>query len=161
MTFRDVEWVAERTNFGDAIGFIGYDLLFALVECALAWAFVLLLNFLLPKQWERQIRIPLLGSIVFVIAIWAILGQVYFLTGTQPPDFFVKFALATGHPLWVLYGMALASITASIAVPMFLLVRYPKIREKIQAIFDRIVVLSGIYLFLDFIGIIIVITRNL
>ena len=161
MTFRDVEWVAERTNFGDAIGFIGYDLLFALAESVLAWAFILLLSFLLPKQWERQIRLASLGSLIFIISGWAILGQLYFLTGHQAPEWFLRFAISTGHPLWVLYGTALTTIPASIAVPIFLLVRFPQVREKVMAIFDRIVVLSGIYLFLDFIGIVIVITRNL
>ena len=161
MTFWDVEWVAERTTFGDAIGFIGYDLLFALIECLIAWVFLLLLNLLIPRQWDRQIRFPLLGSIILVISIWAFLGQLYFLTGQHVPELFSKFAIATGHPLWVLYGIMIASITASIAIPMFLFVKYPKVRERVMAVFERIIVLSGIYLVLDLFGIAIVIYRNL
>ena len=161
MTFRDVEWVAARTNVGDAVGYWGYAMLFSLVEIILAWVFLLILNFLIPKQWGRQIRICLLGSIVFVLAIWSALGRLYFLTGIGTPDFFLSFAIWTGHPLWILYLTMLTSITASVAIPVFLLVRYPKIREGLLAIFDRIAVLSGIYLVLDFFGIAIVIARNL
>ncbi|MGD8454930.1 MAG: hypothetical protein PVF83_01005 [Anaerolineales bacterium] len=161
MTLRDVEWVAERTNVGDAVGFWGYALLFALLESIIAWVFLLLLNFLLTKQWERQIRMAVLGSIVFIVAIWAVLGQMYFLVGRGTPEYFLKFAIGTGHPLWVLYGIALTSITGSVIFPVVLLTRYPDIREKLLAAFDRIAVLSGLYLFLDFIGIAIVVARNL
>jgi hypothetical protein len=161
MTFQDVEWVAARTNIGDAIGYWGYAMLFSLFEIILAWIFLLILNFLIPKQWGRQIRISLLGSIVFVLAIWSALGRLYFLTGQGTPEFFLDFAIWTGHPLWVLYGTVLTSITASIAIPMFLLVRYPKIRDGLLSIFNRVAVLSGLYLVLDFFGIAIVIARNL
>jgi hypothetical protein len=161
MAFWDVEWVAERTNAGDAIGFIGYNLLFGLVESALAWVFLLLLNFLLPKRWDRQIRFALLGSIIIVVSIWAFLGQLYFLTGHHTPELFSRFAISTGHPLWALYGTVITLVTASVVIPMFLFVRYPKVREKTTAVFERITLLSGIYIILDFFGIAIVIYRNL
>ena len=81
MTLRDVEWVAARTNVGDAVGYWGYSMLFSLLEIILAWVFILILNLLIPKQWVKEIRISLLGTIVFILAIWSALGRLYFLIG--------------------------------------------------------------------------------
>jgi hypothetical protein len=161
MTLRDVEWVAARTNVGDALGFLSYNLLFGLIESILAWIFLLLLNFLIPKQWARQTRIALLGSIVFIVAIWAVLGQLYFLIGQGTPELFLKIAIGTGHPLWILYGTAITSIAASVIIPIILLVRSPLVRDRLLSIFERVTVLSGLYLILDLVGIAIVVTRNL
>ena len=44
MAFRDISWVAERTNLWDAIGVLGYGLVFALVESILIFLVLALLG---------------------------------------------------------------------------------------------------------------------
>ena len=75
MAFRDVNWVAERTTMWDGIGFVSYALLYTLVESALLFGFMALLSLLTPRNWNRTLRLTVLGSLGFLLAGWSILEQ--------------------------------------------------------------------------------------
>ena len=57
----DISWVAERTNYWDAVGVAAYGLMFSLFESVLIWALMILMGFLLPKNWPESKRIVFLG----------------------------------------------------------------------------------------------------
>lgn len=160
MVIRDLEWIAERTNQWDAIGVFGYALLGALIESLLIFLVIILLSYLISQKWNAEKRFGVLFTVVFVSAFWSIIGQLYFVLGGAAPQFIVDFAISSGHPLWVLYGISFPLVVASIVVPIYLFLQKYQSSGKFMAFVDRLILLSGMYLFLDVIGIIIVIIRN-
>jgi hypothetical protein len=161
MAFQDVGWVNQHTNSTDAFGFIGYNLLFALIESVLTWIFLLALNFLLPKQWGNHMRIAQLGTILFILSAWALFGQLLIISDPKIMNILFEIAKITNHPSLVLQGTVIVIVTLSLVLPIFILAKYPRVRKIVIAIYNRIIVLSGFYLILDFFGIIIIINRIL
>jgi hypothetical protein len=160
MAFRDVNWVAERTTMWDGIGFVSYALLYTLVESALLFGFIALLSLLTPRNWNRTLRLTVLGSLGFLLAGWSILEQLILIVfygrlrklGMALPNFFGQ--------LWIPMTMLVVLITISALVPIWLLHTKPGFRKGLNTVFDRLILLSGLYLFLDFAGIILIIIRN-
>ncbi|HET6847017.1 MAG TPA: hypothetical protein VFH29_09295, partial [Anaerolineales bacterium] len=115
LAFNDLGWLTDRTNAWDAIGVLCYGLLFALIESAVLFLVFAILGFLLPRRWEPERRIAALGCLVLVLSLWAIISQWFFLAGIQVPDAIVRILIASGHPLWVIYGALLIIVPASFA----------------------------------------------
>jgi len=160
MAFRDVGWVAARSDFSDALGLLSYALLFALAEGVLLFFAILVVKAALPKKWGLKKQLAMTGSMVFILSLWAIVPQVYALSGYQIPKFFAQLMNVSGHPLWVLYGSALGASLVSIAIPVVLILKKPAAAGKIFAILDRLTALSVFYMVLDVFAVLNVILRN-
>jgi hypothetical protein len=160
MAFRDVGWVAARSDYSDALGLLSYALLFALAEGIILFLAILVIKVALPKKWESEKQLAMMGSMVFILSLWAIVPQVYALSGYQIPKFFAQLMIISGHPLWVLYGSALGASLVSIVIPAVLILRKPGAAGKIFAILDRLTALSVFYLVLDTFALFNVILRN-
>lgn len=160
MFLRDFDWISERTNSWDAVGVGGYALLLALIESFIIFVFFLLLSFLIHRTWKPNTRLATMTILMFVVSFWAIFTQVFFLLGGILPESIFRFLVDSGHPYRYLYGPIWAAVTISITVPVYFLLRSEKLVNGVLAVVERIVLLSGLYLFFDFIGIVIVIVRN-
>lgn len=161
LVLRDFAWVAERTNAWDAFGVAAYGMVFAFIESLFVFAIVALLGLLLPKQWDESKRVALLGILVFTVAIWAILGQLFFLLGFRFPALILQFLAASSHPLRLLYAGLLGLVSLTLIVPVYLFIRSVSVFRSVNYLMERLAVLSAIYLVFDGISLIIIIIRNL
>jgi hypothetical protein len=161
MVLRDISWVAERTNSWDAVGVIGYTLLIALVESIITVVVVLLLSFLVPKSWSAEKRIAIMSILVLTTSVWAMIAQAFFLVEDIVPKSLLRFLAQTPRPLLIIYGSIGTLVIASNALPVYFLIRSEKFVNAISAIVDRLILLSTLYIFLDFVGIVIIIIRNI
>jgi len=157
----DLSWVAERTNYWDAIGVASYGLMFVLFESLLFFAILVLIGFVLPKNWVERKRVTFLGILILVTTVWAMLGQLYFLLELSIPLSVIQFLAGQEHPLWFLYGGLFVVVALTVCIAVYFAIFSEKIQIVFLNIIDRLSPLMGLYLFLDVIGIIIVIIRNL
>jgi hypothetical protein len=159
----DVQWVSERTNTWDAIGYGSYALVFAFIESLLFTLFIYLLSMLLPKGWRVKSILAMMSLISISISFWAIVNQLYFLIETASGQIF-NFLMGSNHPMR--YGFVgililLVLVLASVIAPIFLIARYKKFEEGVITFIDRITLLSSLYLLMDLLGLFIIIYRNI
>jgi hypothetical protein len=160
LIFNDAAWIAKRSTAWDAMGVASYGLVFAFVESLLLFFAATLLGFLISTRWSEDQRVALIGTLVAVIAFWAMAGQLYFFLNTPFPNSWILFLDSVGRPLRFLYGAAFALVLPTVTVPTWLVLKFEKIRQLITAGIEKITLLSAFYLFFDFIGLIVLIVRN-
>jgi hypothetical protein len=161
MALRDIGWVAEGRTISGAIGFSAYVLLYTLFESLLLWGFLLLLGLLISRKWSKGQRLSALGSVAILLAGWSILEQIILVLYLDKMiNFLGRFAFLAASP-WIGIAALGLLVTASFALPLFLVLRSPKLSNKLNAFFDRLNLLSGMYLFFDAVAIIIIIIRNI
>ncbi len=161
LVFRDIQWMTERTNFWDALGVASYAMVFAFLESLLLFLILTLLGFLVPTQWTREMRIALLAGLFLILSVWAMLSQLYFLAAVQTPGWFIFLMARTGHPVRILYVLALILVIPTLVLPAWFILRSEKFLKSVIGLIERLSLLSGLYLFFDVVGLIIVIIRNL
>lgn len=161
LIFRDLSWVAERTNMSDAIGVGAYGLVIALLDSIFAFLLTILLGFLVSTKWKQSRRISLIGTLVFIVSIWAILSQLYFLTGYSFPPTWIQVLANTTRPLRILYALSFCVATFSVFLPVYGQLKFDKLNAATCEFFERISLLVMLYLGLDIISIIIIIIRNI
>ena len=102
----------------------------------------------------------MLTGLIFIVSIWAILGQLYFSLKVQVAGGLIRFLAQSGHPLWYLYGLGffLALITV---VPLVASILWSeRVRGFLHSIIERLSLLTSIYLALDLAALIILAVRN-
>ena len=160
LALRDFSWVSERTNSWDAIGVISYGLLFALVESVAVFLVVILLGFLISKTWNEEQRNALLGTLVLITSLWAMVSYLYFLMQVSVSGNFINFVAGLAHPLRFLYAISFALVVPTVAIPAYFSLQSEKFLKGVQGLFERLSLLTLFYLFFDFVGLVIVIIRN-
>jgi hypothetical protein len=160
MVFRDINWVAERTTMWDAIGFSGYALFYTLLESILLTGFVALLNLLFPRNWGHKLRFLVMSLIAMVLAGWSIMEQLILIV------FYGRLRkLGMAQPWlanpWVWGSIFVVLIIISVGVPILLLRDNEKLQKSTYGFLERLTTLSGLYLFLDAAGIVLIIIRNI
>lgn len=160
LSFRDISWISERTNFWDAVGVISYGLIFAFFESLIVFILFIVLGYFISTKWSEFKRVTLLCVLAMVLALWAIYNQSYFLWSLSFPDYFLDFLARQQHPLRFLYAFALMAVFLSAITPVLLIFRSEKVFKLMQSLMDRFVVLAAFYIFLDFLALIIVVIRN-
>jgi len=161
LAFRDISWLTDRTNAWDAVGVVAYGLVFTFVESLLVFAVVALLGYLVPGRWNPDRRVVLLTVMVWILSLWAILDQLYFLVGGWMPGWLIAFLVNSGHPARIFYALLLAVVGLSALVPALLVIRSERAYHAVRGAIDRLSVLMLFYLVLDVIGLVIVIIRNI
>jgi hypothetical protein len=161
MVFRDLSWVAARTNAWDAIGVASYGMVFALVETIAVFVVVSLLGLFTPTQWTYEQRIGFLSLLVLITSAWAMFGQLSFLWNLSLPDFIQRFLRNSNHPFRYLYGGVLAVVTATVLLPVYWFIRSRKASLVMKDVVERFSVVVTFYLVFDLLGLIIVIFRNI
>ena len=161
LIFRDLSWVAERTNMWDAIGVGAYGLVLALLESFLVFFVASLAGFLVSTKWDETRRIALIGTLVTIVSIWAILGQLYFLLEYSLPVNLIQALASTARPLRILYGIVFMIVTPTVLLPTYAQLRSIRLNQLSLAIFDRLSLLVVLYLIMDLISIAVIFIRNL
>ncbi|MBC8509698.1 MAG: hypothetical protein H8D34_33035 [Chloroflexi bacterium] len=161
LILQDFAWVAERNNNWDAIGVGAYGLLAAFVESVFVFIITILLGSLLPRQWRENKRLTVLSILIFVVGIWAILNQLYFLIGLNIPRFIFQFLINSAHPLQIIYILCLVLVIPSVLLPVYFVSRSEKALQVFQDIIERLSLLTMLYLIADFGGLVIVLIRNI
>ena len=161
LIFRDVSWVAERTNLWDAIGVASYGLVFAFIESVLFFIAITLLGLVIPRTWQEDRRIALLSVLALMTTLWAIEGQAYFLWGSYVPEHVLRYIAYSEHPLRLLYAAALAIVVPTIIIPIYLVMKSDRFLNLVQGLTERLSLLTMFYLFFDLLGLIVIIVRNI
>lgn len=157
----DVSWVAERTNFQDALGFIGYGLSFSLMESSLIWLFLVLVGILFLKKWDAGKRVAFLSNLVWLILLGMMLA-VLINSGILPyPRKIIPFLESQQNPALFIVGVLFATLSPI----AFLLVKSSLDSRAYQSglinALQRISPLMVLYLAFDILGLLIVFIRNL
>ena len=160
LAFRDFSWVAERTNSWDAVGVISYGLLFAFIESIAVFLVAILLGFLVSKKWEEDRRNTLLGTLTLITSLWAIVSYLFFLMQVSIPGYAIFFVAKLAHPLRFLYAISLAVVSLTVILPTYFILRSEKFLQAMRGLFDRLSLLTLFYLVFDFIGLVIIVVRN-
>jgi hypothetical protein len=160
LAFRDFSWVSERTNSWDAVGVLSYGLIFAFIESVAVFLVTLLLGFLVSRKWEEARRNALLGNLVLITSLWAMVSYLFFILQVSISGQTIGFFVSLKHPLRFLYVISLVPVGVTVALPTYFILRSEKFLQLIKGLFERLSLLTQIYLFFDFIGLVIVIIRN-
>lgn len=160
LAFRDFSWVTERTNAWDAIGVVSYGLIFALIESVVVFFIAFILGFLVSKKWRGNPRITLLQILVVITSLWAMTSYLFFMLQVSIPEAGIIFLVNLRHPLRFLYVVLLSFVGLTVAIPTYLVLQSKKFLHSMQRLFERLSLLTLFYLFFDFVGLIIVIFRN-
>lgn len=160
LILRDVPWVIERTNVWDAIGVGSYGMIWAFLESAALFLFMMLLGFFTPASWGVKKRVSFLALLVLLLSAWGMLAQLVFIWNLNLPSSAIRFLAESGHPVRIMYAAALAIAVPSIAVPVYLFLRREMMSRSIQRFIEQISLLAAAYLFLDLICLVIVVIRN-
>jgi hypothetical protein len=160
MVLRDVNWVAERTNYWDAVGFSGYAMLYTLAESILLFGFVLLLSLLIPRQWTKTLRFTILSLVAFALAGWSIMEQLILIVLWTPLRRLAVRLPFLNSATWVPLLIISAIVASTLVVPLILLRRNQNLQTGLYSILDRLTLLSSLYLVLDAVALVLVIVRN-
>jgi hypothetical protein len=161
MVFRDISWLAERTNLWDAIGVASYGMLFAFVESVLLFLIILLVGLVIPTQWHSDRRITFLALLILITSAWAMMSQLLFLWNLSLPLPAIQFLRGSQHPLRVLYAGSLVIVASTVLLLVFFFVKLKTSVAFMQNIMERISLITMLYLLLDFLGLVIVLIRNI
>ena len=159
MIFRDLEFVLERTELWDGIGYAGYSLMFTLAESLILALIVWIVSLLLPKKWEIQRVLSIAGILFLILAGASIVDMAFHAFNEVRISKQYLYGLATYPTLT--YGLIAGAVILSMAVVVWVILKSRRGEKIFAEVFDRIMLLSYFYLFLDVIGIGIVILRNL
>ncbi|MBK9781636.1 MAG: hypothetical protein IPP55_16540 [Anaerolineales bacterium] len=112
------------------------------------------------NKWIENKRVALMGTFVIVLSFWSILNQTYFLRAVTPSGQILSLFAGTGRPLIALYITALFLIGLTVILPTYFILRSEKAEKIVLDGFERFSLLMTLYLFFDFIALVIVLVRN-
>jgi hypothetical protein len=161
LAFRDISWLAERTNLWDAVGVVSYGMVFAFAESVVIFLILVLLGLITPIRWRAGRRVTFLGLLILLVSLWGIVSQLLFLWNVSLPEQVIQFLRHSSHPLRILYLLCLAVVIPTILLPFYLFVRSKGSVALMQDLMERFSLLTTFYLVFDMVGFVIVIIRNL
>jgi hypothetical protein len=139
--------IAIRVSTWDFLGVIAYILTFALVESLVVFLAILLIAFILPSRIFRSKFVALSSIVILVATGWFVYLQYHdeYIQGRQ----FVPLAV---------WGFSFIVVLAS---SIFLIHRSRKLEKTFFSLAQRLAILSILYIFVDMLGVTIIILRNL
>lgn len=157
MAFRDFGWVALRTVTWDGVGLVAYALAIALLESLFVFVVMLALGLLVPWSWTPERRAALLGTLYLLLAAWSVIGKLYGLYGSPVP----AWLMGSAHPLRLMWAFIVPAVTLSILLPALALLRSERPNKSLLEVFDRLALLSALYIILDVLGFVVILLRNI
>ena len=139
-------WVL-RMNLWEMIGTISVAMLYSLLDALLPLMGILLLAFILPRRFFRAKLIPWGAALVLIGSIWM---AVFHLN----PDWFAQ------RNFFILSVWALTFL-AAMAGAYWLIYRWPAVEKGMRSFVERLTTLSVLYIFIDFVSIIVIVIRNI
>ncbi|MGD8455752.1 MAG: hypothetical protein PVF83_05140 [Anaerolineales bacterium] len=134
-------WILYR-DLWDFFGAISYILFFSLIEIFVLFVLLMLGGYLTPKRWLKDNLIPF-STIIVVEATAVAIGLHYF-----PKLHWQKKLLALALVVFFL-------------IAAYLVDRFSAVKKGINAVVDRISILSFIYLVFNFLALFIIIIRKI
>lgn len=159
--FRDMSWLIDRTNVWDAIGNMSYGMVYAFFESLAIFCVFALFGLFTPARWDVNRRVAFLTVLLLTASIWAMISQLLYLWNIWLPFSWLQFIANTGRPLVMLFLLSLAIVVPTVGIPVFVFIRSKKALSSMLDIMDRLSLLSTFYLFLDVIGLVIILIRNI
>jgi hypothetical protein len=136
-------WIL-RVNLWELAGMIGSWLVFTLLESLIVTLGVIVLMALIPGKWFTE------KVVVFcVLFIWL----------TSIVSVIAHFQEPLMRSFWGI--LIVVAYLAMLPGSYWLLQRFPKFEMGLKSFLERLAILTGLYLFLDVVGLAIVIIRNL
>lgn len=157
--FWDFSWIEERSGTWNSIGVGAYALVIAMVESVFVLLVSLLLGFLIPKVWSLRERASAMALIILLMSVWAILGQLYFISAPNLTWLILTLA-SFSSPLFLLYLGLGGIVVISFVIPIWFALNSEKFRRGLDAVVERVSLLTILYLAVDAVSIIIVAWRN-
>lgn len=166
-TFNNVAWVANRTRWWDALGYSAYSLMYALIESFLIFLVALPIFFMLKQNRTPEKALAVTAMTYFaLVALWVFRAIMINNTGDE---FFLDRYLnnLADEGKWrkrYRYGaflLASGLLGLPVALAAFLSNRSEKIDGFVLSLVERVEILMYFLLFLDVVGIILVIIRNI
>jgi len=143
--FRDVASWSLSLSVWDLLGSVSYTLISILFEALVVFLILLLLiGVLLPKKWLGNRSITISTVIILESTILAIVFKPYIAIG---------FSMGTFQ--------LLSLLVIALLLIAILLIRNKRIESIINRIVEPLTTLAFVYVFIDLIGLIIVLIRNL
>jgi len=143
--FREVPAWILRLSIADLLGVIAYTLLFSLLESLLVFALLAVAGWML-KRWVGEKQVAWATAVSFITAIWFIILHLN-------ADWIENRAII---PL-AIWGITYLLV---LTTDIYLIHTKEKISQFIESFAQRLSTLSALYLFIDIIGIIYIIIRN-
>jgi len=137
---------ALRLGLFELLGVTSYPLVFALLESILVWLFIILLSLVLPRKVLGNDFVTQAAIFIFFLAILS--GIMHF-----------SVELIFNFRLYTLVLILIIFIIASFL--SYLAGRSMKYGNAIRNLLSRVNVLSGIYIFMDLVGLSIILFRNI
>jgi hypothetical protein len=137
---------ALRLGLFELLGVSAYPLVFALLESILVWLFLILLGLVLPRKLLGIDFVSQAATVIFVLAI--VSGLMHF-----------SVELIFKYRVYTLAFILIIVLTALFL--SYLAGRSVKFRNVTRNLLSRVNVLSGIYIFMDLVGLSIIFIRNL
>jgi hypothetical protein len=136
-----------RLSIWELAGAISYPLVVALLESNILWIGLVVLSYLLPKNWLANKFVALSSVLVWLLAAWAVLVQ-----------FIYKSIMQWGLEQ-MLSGLLLVAF--SFCLVYWLVQRYERLEGWIRRLAQGLAVLTYLYMLFDLLGLVVVIARNL
>ena len=156
--------ISQLWQYGDGKGFFergAYSLSFALFESFVVFLVLWVFSLFLPTKWGQERALALTGLVYWVIAFWGMAGQIYFMLNLAEGTFLYRAFGYVGRHAWPFFIAFILAILTSILLPAGFAYRSDKFTNATIAFFERIAILTGLYLILDLIGVLAIIARSL
>ena len=150
MLFQIPSWLNSHSKT-DIFFLASYVFTVALIECALLFGFILLINLILPGKFFRSQFVAQGSLVVAFCTIWAVYLK-YFSPGYDYNDLREPFG-------WLL--LFFASMLILLVASSRLMERYRRIEELIGKIADRMIIFSWLYAPLGLFSLFLVMLRNI
>jgi hypothetical protein len=136
-----------RLKTWDLIGAIAYTQALALFESSIVFSVLVVLAAFLPVQYAKEKFSSLATCVVFVTSFWFVLAHFN--------DEIIRLWGAKNFLIWGLIYLL------SSAISLFFVYRYEIVRQAIDALLQRLSVLSYLYTSFGIVSIFIVVVRNI
>lgn len=138
--------IVMRLSVWDFIGVVAYMLSFALLESLLLFLAIVILAFILPGRLYRHKFAVLSSVLVLLASAWFIFLHV--------DNEIIE------NKQWMLLALWAFSLALAVGGLFFVIHRSRKVEGSIYALAGRLAILALIYVFVDLMGVIIIIIRN-
>jgi hypothetical protein len=164
MGLQDLEWIVGRSYFWEFVGYLGYILIIAFIESALLTAVLILFGLLLPAQWREGKNLAVLSLWALAVLLAGIANQYYFFLDINPKSsspYLLRLLDYVHYYNRPVFGLIVLAALLAAALPPVLAAGYDNFTRKVLGLVERFTVLSSLFLFLDALGLLVVIYRNL
>lgn len=131
----------------DLLGFIAYQVAFALLESLIVFGGVAALALMAPLSWRGERRVACASMLVFAVSLWSILVHLNY-------EAVIEWG---GRQMMV----GLLVVLASSSLSVWATARFPRLSKGVVDILERAEVLAAFYLAIGLLSVLIVGLRNL